>query len=213
MLLFGCSTYTEVELAGCYTSKKTCEIIELNEDGTFLYITPNWPISYILNKSSKVNLSNKMICDSEKIIRDSIIGNYKILENGKYFIAKPSESFYKTEPCDTCQYTTIRIYDNKTKNPLEFATVELYDNSFVNDELYTDSAGCATIKTIRCDSVKIKYIEHNTITIHVPINTIIVDVYLTQKYDWWIDKWRIISKDKIKQEVEYGNTFRKRCIF
>lgn len=201
MLLTRCSICTKIDITGTYSTKHSFDTIVLNEDSSFLYLAPRWGV---IQWEPTLSRSRDGI-----IVIDSILGNYKVIGRNKYFIAKPSTSFYINEHCDTCQFTTIRVFDEKTKEPLEYAVIELHEGPFIVDELYTDNKGCATINNRNCDSLLIKFIEHNTISVANPKNNSNIDVYMTQKHDWWIEKWIVLTKNRIKQDGYYGEVFIK----
>lgn len=201
LLLTGCSICTNIDITGTYSTKHSFDTIVINEDSSFLYLAPRWGV---IQWEPTLSRSRDGI-----IAIDSIPGNYKVIGRNKYFIATPSSSFYITEHCDTCQFTTIRVFDEKTKEPLEYAVIELHEGPFIVDILFSDSNGCAIINNHNCDSIFIEFIERNTISMCNPKNISTIDVYLTQKNDWWIEKWKIIPKNRIKQDGPHGQVFIK----
>ena len=101
LALSGCSICGRTGVAGRYAMKNSFDIIELNEDSSFLYIITRRPVGYLPSAISNDNGSSGLhgLNKPDFFVVDSIIGNYMVVGQ-RYLVAKLPLSYYITEKSD-----------------------------------------------------------------------------------------------------------------
>ena len=134
---------------------------------------------------------------------DTIDGLWEI--KGRRIHINPIEYYY-LYPCDTCEKSSIIVFDKFNKSPLEFACVKLFKNSKLVNTLITNEDGIASLNS-DFDSLRIEYVGFKSIGFMFDNNINIVEVYLEYGNDNIIKDFLykrnniIMIDDGIKQKM------------